>query len=332
MNTLKGCDNKQDWDDYILDNGGHPLQLWAWGEVKAGHGWKADRQIMLDDDGNFLAAAQILVRHLPWPFRSIAYIPRGPVGRVEGIDFLSQLASYVKQEYHSLALSIEPDVLDFEVPEGWHKSANRILPAETIILDLSKDEEVLLADMAKKTRQYINKSSKDVSIKPVRTRQDLDKCLDIYDLTATRANFKLHDRNYYYDIFDQLGENSLILAAYHEAKIVSFLWIALSAEVAFELYGGMNDIGRETRSNFALKWAMVKKCKEWGISRYDFGGLIGGGVSTFKLAWTKQPLTLAGTFDYPLSSFYGLWSRLLPLLKRLKRRQEVAKSSKILKK
>src|SRR5680860_550183 len=79
MTVLKQCQDKQEWDDYILENGGHPLQLWGWGDLKASHGWKAYRFYLNNDKEKTIGAVQLLVRRLPWPLRSLAYVPRGPV-------------------------------------------------------------------------------------------------------------------------------------------------------------------------------------------------------------------------------------------------------------
>ena len=34
------CDEKAAWDKTVAKFGGHPLQLWGWGEVKAAHNWR----------------------------------------------------------------------------------------------------------------------------------------------------------------------------------------------------------------------------------------------------------------------------------------------------
>jgi peptidoglycan pentaglycine glycine transferase (the first glycine) len=93
------------------------------------------------------------------------------------------------------------------------------------------------------------------------------------------------------------------------------LWIAISADTAYELYGGMNEDGQRLRANYALKWHVIRKVKEWGLSQYDFGGLVVGGVSVFKQGWASEEASFAGTFDLPLSPAYGLWSKGLPKAK-----------------
>lgn len=316
MIELQRCSDKEQWDDYVLEHGGHPLQLWAWGQVKAGHGWVAERIFAYDDD-EIVGAAQVLIRRLPTPFRAFAYIPRGPLfddGHKD--EILNKIATLAKRDHHAVALSIEPDLLDFEKPEDWMYSTNKVLSAETILLDTTKPESELLADMAKKTRQYIRKSGADVTIRQVKKREDIEDCLSIYRQTAARAGFNLHDDRYYFDVFQQMQDYSPIFVAYAGEEPVAFLWLAISEETAYELYGGMNDRGQELRANYALKWHAIKKVKEWGVRRYDFGGLVAGGVSNFKQGWSSEVTTFVGTYDVALSPLYTLWSKGLPFAKK----------------
>lgn len=316
MIELQRCSDKEQWDEYVLEHGGHPLQLWSWGQVKSGHGWVAERVFAYDED-KVVGAAQVLIRRLPLPLRAFAYIPRGPLAEDEYKDeFLDKLAVLVKRDHHAVALSIEPDTTAFEKPEGWVRATNKVLSAETIMLDTTKSESDLLADMAKKTRQYIRKSGADVKIRQIKKREDIEECLKIYQQTAARAGFNLHNTQYYLDVFIQMQDHSPIFAAYNGEEIVAFLWLAISESTAYELYGGMNELGQDLRANYALKWHAIKKVKEWGLSHYDFGGLVAGGVSNFKQGWASEVTVLAGTFDKPLSPFYTLWSKGLPFAKK----------------
>ena len=319
MIEIQRCVDAEQWDEYVLEHGGHPLQLWGWGQVKAGHGWTAERLFAYGPDDTIVGAAQVLIRKLPLPFRSFGYIPRGPI--VESAyqkDFLKLLANLVKRDYRSVALSIEPNSFEFDVPEGWKRSTNKILSADTILLDIKKTESDLLADMAKKTRQYIRKSAAEgITIKQVRTNDELQVCLDIYRQTAQRAKFNLHDDQYYLDVFNLMQDYSPVFAAYLEGKPIAFLWMAISADTAYELYGGMDEDGQRLRANYALKWHVIRKVKEWGLSQYDFGGLVVGGVSVFKQGWASEETSFAGTFDTALSPSYALWSKGLPKAKAI---------------
>lgn len=320
MITVQRCTSKDEWDEYVLSCAGHPLQLWPWGQVKSAHGWKAERMFVYDEDER-IGGAQVLIRPLPLPFRAFGYIPRGPLGSVERQgDVLTALADFVKREYHAVVLSVEPDSYEFDKPKGWLRSTNKVIPGETVLLDLTKSESDLLAAMAKKTRQYIRKSSADIEIKPVRRAEDLEACLEIYRQTSKRAGFNVHSNEYYLDVKRLMGDYSPIFAAYADGEPVSFLWLAISGETAYELYGGMNGRGQELRANYALKWYAIRKVKEWGLQRYDFGGVVEGGVATFKQGWSADTTLFAGSFDRPLSPFYTLWSKGLPFAKRTAQR------------
>jgi len=321
MKTLRQCTDRQEWDNYVLENGGHPLQLWGWGELKSAHGWSAERVLLTDDSGEISGAAQVLYRRLFWPFRSIAYIPRGPIITDDNSEeLLNLLADHIKKTRHCVALSIEPDTEQFTVPKGWKPSKNRILPSRTILLDLSKSEDSLRAAMETSTRRYIRKAGESgLVIKKIHNRGELDECLDVYQDTAKRAKFNLHSRQYYYDAFEKLGDSAVVFAAYSDEKPVAFLWLAVSANTAFELYGGMNETGKQLGGSYGLKWHAICKSKEWGIARYDFGGLVDGGVTGFKKSWTDTETVFAGTFDRPLSIFYGLWGFAMPIGKSLAR-------------
>lgn len=324
MISLQVCDNREEWDEYVLENGGHPLQLWGWGETKATHGWRVDRLFALDMDQHIIGGVQVLVRPLPWPLRALAYVPRGPAGDYDKApELLEALGSYVRSRYRAVAVTIEPDWLELPplLGDNWKPAENTILIPRTLILDLTKSEDELLAPMAKKTRQYIRKSSGEggVVIRQIKTREDLANCLAIYHETAQRAGFALHGDEYYYDIFDKLGEASPVFAAFDGAEPVAFLWLAISAETAFELYGGVTDRGQELRANYALKWHVITKMKEWGIERYDMNGLLHDGISKFKQSFADHDDILVGTYDRALSPLYPIWTKALPYGKKIVR-------------
>ncbi|MBC7291955.1 MAG: GNAT family N-acetyltransferase, partial [Actinotalea sp.] len=67
-----------EWDTLVNALGGHPLQLWGWGQVKARGAWRAHRLRVVEGD-RAIGAAQVLERRLLFPFRALSYVPRGPV-------------------------------------------------------------------------------------------------------------------------------------------------------------------------------------------------------------------------------------------------------------
>ena len=202
MILMQPVHDQEEWDNYILESQGHPLQLWGWGEVKAAHNWRVDRVFAHKGD-RVIGAAQLLIRTLPYPFRALVYLPRGPVvvDSQDRTEVLEALATYAKDEHSAVAISVEPDWKEMPLIEGWQQAMNSILVPRTLILDLSLSEDELQASMTKKTRQYIRKSrAESIDIRRVKSREELQLCLDIYKQTAQRAGFAIHDDDYYLDI------------------------------------------------------------------------------------------------------------------------------------
>ena len=98
------------WDELIEAHAGHPMQAWGWGELKARTGSWSARRIVVERDGAFAGAAQVLVRKLPWPFGHICYAPRGPVAdRVEDVPQVADdIAAWCKANVSAVSLKIDP--------------------------------------------------------------------------------------------------------------------------------------------------------------------------------------------------------------------------------
>ena len=305
------------WDRLVDDCGGHPLQSWGWGELKAGEHWSVLR-LAVHRDGVPIGGAQVLQRRLPGPLRPMLYIPRGPFavpGRWQ--EVVAEIADYCRTVVPATLLTVEPDQVSGPEGPGWRRTSNTILIPRTLILDLSRPEAELLGAMAKKTRQYIRKSAREgLEIRRVTSPDELDDCLAIYHETADRAGFALHGDDYYRAVVARLGARSRLYAAYDDGQPVAFLWLAASRQTAFELYGGMNERGQTLRANYTLKWHAIRDCQRDGIERYDLNGLLNDGISTFKTGFAAHEDLLAGTFDLPLSPIYPLWTRGLPAAKR----------------
>ena len=313
--------NADTWNQIVNEFGGHPLQLWGWGEVKAAHGWRAERFTIYGEGGGAIAGAQVLVKKLPKPFCELLYIPRGPFGEAGQLDeaVRTLVAEIKKRHPKALQIIAEPDSELMDI-KGWKRSDNTILIPRTLILDLCKSEDELKASMVKKTRQYINKSSREaLEVRDVTTKAELAKCLAIYRETAHRSQFALHDDAYYYDVAQEMGQGSQVFAAYHDGEPVAFLWLAVSDGVAFELYGGMNETGQRLRANYMLKWHAIMACKEAEVKRYDLNGLLNDGISSFKQGFASHETMLAGTYIYSLSPLSLVWEKVLPMARRVLR-------------
>ena len=319
--------DKDQWDLAVNVGGGHPLQLWGWGEVKARSGhWKPVRDLVTGPDGDLLGGAQVLLRRLPGPLGSLGYVPRGPFCATPAADMDSEsqgsecmtrvaeaVGAHLKATTNAVSVIFEPDIsaeVGFVVPGGVDKSTS-VLLERTAELDLTVPEDALMAQMSKKTRQYCRKAARDgVVVKLIgeahggvlddEAKSQIDTALTIYEETARRAQFALHERSYYLDVAELMGPASRIYAAYVGEEMQAFLWLVSSATVAFELYGGVTDAGQRSRANYALKWHAIQEEKGRGVQRYDMNGLLNDGVSRFKMGFVAEESLLDPGLELPL--------------------------------
>lgn len=317
---VESIEDREEWDQLVRELGGNPLQLYGWGQIKSETGsWSAIRLAVSERSGAVFGGAQVLVRSVPFPFRQVAYVPRGPFGSP---DRLSQIAdaisSYLKNTSHAVVVTFEPDI-DEQVlfhPVGGVPSSSPIMLPETLVIDLTQSPEQLQSDMTKKCRQYIRKSERaGVSVVRVTDAKQIDRCLEIYDDTAVRSDFALHNHVYYHAVYRELGDASPVYLAEVDGEAVAFLWLLRSSTTSTELYGGAVERGLKLHANHILKWTVMLDQKDYGITRYDMNGLLGEGITQFKKGFASHVDQLHGGVDVPLSPLYPLWAKALPAVR-----------------
>ena len=176
-----------------------------------------------------------------------------------------------------------------------------------------------MAAMSRTTRADVRSGGREVEIRRVTHEAGVRAVLEVYRETAQHAGFALHSPEYYLAIHRELGDASVVVAAFHEGRPCSFVWDVMSGTTAFELYGGVNEAGRKARANAPVKWFAVRLAQDAGLLRYDVNGLLNDGVSTFKRSFAKHEDQLVGTVDVPFSPLYRLWVQAVPLAKRVLR-------------
>lgn len=320
MMTLAEVVDPERWDGLVqaLPHG-HPLQLWAWGEVKRLNGWAPHRLVLLRA-GTPVAAGQFLLWRLPAWERTIAYLPRGPLGsRMEAGAFLR--AAAFARDHGALCLRIEPAWLDQPPPLPWRPADDRILLSHTYTIDLSRDEEALWAALRGKTRQYIRKAEgAGVVVERAVGEASLRDVCRIYGATATRAGFALHAEGYYRRVLAALGTHTRLYCAYIEGQAEAFLWVVQGGDIAFELYGGATERGAARKANYALKWRAIAEARRDGCALYDLNGRLSAGIDQFKAGFGVQETDYLGTYDLPLRrAAYATWRAVWPLAKPLGR-------------
>jgi peptidoglycan pentaglycine glycine transferase (the first glycine) len=312
--------NQDEWDQLVNESAyNHPLQLWGWGELKKINGWRPLRLKGFDGFG-----AQILLKKIPKLNLYLAYCPRGPICPPDVLaKNIPELKKYLKQQ-KVISLRIEPSYLAEEAKVlGLKTTKNKILTNKTLIINLEQNLEDIKARCSSKTRQYINKSSKNTIIKNSKNidfERAVDDIYSIYKQTAARAKFKLQKKDYYQQQLKVMAENLDVLISYSETgEPLAFLWNAFSKTTTFELYGGVTTVGQQLKANYALKFKAMESAKSRGSKLYDFNGQLNEGVSRFKEGFSPEKIEFSKTLNINISFLGGLFGWLESAIRRLRR-------------
>ncbi len=352
MQTVS-VNDAQTWDRALLElPNPHMLQSWTWGEFKSRHGWRVTRLLFKEQD-EIVAAASVLQRRVPGLPLSILYVPKGPAldwtraGLAERV--LRELAHLARRK-RALFIKIDPDIYYLEdAPHcsprpararetahlleslGWRFSAEQIQFRNTLLLDLRREEEELLAAMKQKTRYNVRLASRrGVSVRSIDARNAADErdtalalFYQLYAETGRRDGFVIRPPNYYRDAWGSFVEGSLarlFLAEYEGETLAGLLLFRLGA-TAWYMYGASSERERQRMPNYLLQWEAIRWARRQGCTLYDLWGAPDEldesdpmwGVVRFKLGLGGELARGLGAWDLPTSRpGYWLYSAVMP--------------------
>jgi lipid II:glycine glycyltransferase (peptidoglycan interpeptide bridge formation enzyme) len=285
------------------------------------------------------------------------YLPKGP----QLVDWddtllakkvLNDLEDFARQS-GVIQLKIDPDVLlGWGVPgeetekidpdgvlfqellqdHGWRFSTDQIQFRNTVLVDLSQEEEEILARMKSKTRYNIRLAGrKGISVRPG-DRSDLKTLYRMYADTSVRGSFAIRGEEYYLDLWKTFLEDSLDpecdpvaqpLIAEYEGKPVAGAVIFKYGTRAWYLHGMSLPEHNKKMAPHLIQWEAISWAKKTGCNVYDMWGAPDEfnesdslwGVYRFKRGYGGQVTRSIGAWDYPAKPLmYSLYTNLLPSL------------------
>lgn len=316
--------NKDIWNNFIISNSSPSsfLQSWEWGEFQAALGNKVYRlQIQR------ILQAQVIVKKLPLG-RTYLEIAKGPIsphlssptwwGGIEGEgvwkEFVQQLKEIAKKEkavlarinppYQDLGFSLEK--LRFHEPEILLRQRE---PERTILVDLRKSEEELLANMHEKARYNIRLAErKGVKVKVATSDQAaFEKFLGLLEETAKRDGITSWPRERFWKFREkfmlfpsspgarppdgQVGRKTFrqersnqgqsaefqptaeLLIGELEGKVLGAVIIMLFGDSATYLYAASSGEDRTSNAPSLVLWEAIRLAKARGMKWYDMWGV-----------------------------------------------------------
>ena len=164
------------------------------------------------EKGEDLFWANIIEHKLPIVGKYL-YIPRGPVISEQGIVNSKQYLTLINLAKKENAGWVRFDANDshilYIIRENWRviKAPHDMQPKEIFVIDITKSEEELLAEMKEKTRYNIRLAEKKgVQIRIMNyelgiKNNYLDKFINLVKITAERNKITAHPEGYYRKMF-----------------------------------------------------------------------------------------------------------------------------------
>ena len=290
----------------------HLLQTARWGQLKSEFGWSTE-YVRAGDAG-----AQVLLRQLPLGL-TLAYVPKGPVG--DWLEALLPALDELCDRHNAFALKVEPDsewnpdTAERLRTADFRRSSHSVQPLRSLVMDITPDEDDILAEMHSKTRYNIRLSGrKDVEVRPW---DDVEAFGRMIGRTADRQDFGAHVPEYYrraYDLFHPHGECELFVAEY-EGEPLAALMVFARADRAWYLYGASTPKERNRMPTYALQWAAIRWAKDRGCSEYDLWGVPDASEEELEEQFTERSDGLWGVYRFKrgfggeLRRFLGAWDR-----------------------
>lgn len=330
---------KERFDQFMARHAkGHVLQTWGWGELKSKTGWKPWR-LALEDRGEIVAAISILERKIPVVGIPIFYASRGPVLDWTDHELFDALLLEIKKlakKRGAVFLKIDPDIPsadqdleDYLKSRGFRsaetgKGFEGVQPKYVFRLDISPDEETLMAQMHQKTRYNVKLATKKGVVIRVGTKEDLPAFYRVLKETTERDKFLVRAYSYFEDMYDELhaaGMAELFIAEY-EGQIIAGTLALIIGEKAWYLYGASSNSHRNVMPNYLIQWEMIRWAKAKGCTLYDFRGVPGHltednplyGLYRFKKGFNGEYTEFIGEWDLVYRPVvYFLWNTLEPV-------------------
>jgi len=329
------------WNAFVTHHPqGNILQTSTWGDLKETFGWESET-ITLGDPSTPTAGALILYRPLPLHLGTLAYVPRGPLVDWANASETTALLAKIQQaarEHHAWAIWLEPELFDTQdaahqlESQGLQRGHRSIQPQRTILVDISPDEDTILANMKQKTRYNIRLAGR----KGVTIREGDAKEAETFHAlmteTGTRDAFGIHSATYYQRVlenFQPKGQGTLLFAEVEGEPVAAIVVMALG-EKAWYFYGASSNRHREKMPAYALQWEAIRWAKRQGCTVYDLWGIPDADEVTLEAEFKQRHDGLWGVYRFKrgfggdVVRFTGLWEKslhpLYPLAAKLQAR------------
>ncbi len=298
---VKTIEDEKEWEAFL---GGCPeanfLQSWHWGEFHRALGKHTHRTGFYA--GGVLKGIMLSIVEDARRARYLT-VPAGPVIDWHDENVLHGLISEIKKiakSEHCAFVRVRPQLAADEFSKNLFKKMGFVtapihLHAElTSQLDLTPDEDQLLARMRKATRYEIKKGlAQGITVSSSKNPDDVKKFYDLQVSTAQRQKFIPFSYAFFHEQFKVFAkaDKALLYRAELNGTLLAHAFIIFYGQEAAYHYGASTEENKKHPGAYLIQWEAIKEAKRRGMKRYNFWGVTGDDQKThrfFKLSIFKR--------------------------------------------
>jgi len=169
---------------------------------------------------------------------------------------------------------------------GLRRAPVRVQPPDTVVVDLSPEEDEIMAAMKGKTRYNARLATKK-GVTVTRYSQEamireLPRWYALYQETARRDRIAIHPHRYYQEVVEtavsmrDAGERAPLLSLYmatHEDDLLAGIVVASYQGMSTYLYGAGANVKRNLMASYGIQWEAMRDAKAAGDLAYDMFGI-----------------------------------------------------------
>ena len=298
------------------------FQTPEWEKFKLETGWQKSYRI---DD------ILVLQKNLPMG-RTMLYSPmvdKSQISKIKSQNYGKTIGEIAKENntiFYRLEIDepITSQPLDILTRFGYAKAFEEMQPEHTIVINISKEEGEILAQMKQKGRYNIRVATKhNVEVKESET---VDNFYQLYETMTKRQKISHRDKEYFQKLFDNLRAKSYVkvFEARHSNRVLATAIVTYYANRATYLFGGSSQEMKNVMAPYLLHWEIMKDAKAMGFIEYDLFGVAPenqpnhpwAGVTNFKEKFGGKYLELIGSYDKVFKPFEYKLFRLAEKIRR----------------
>lgn len=339
--VTKAITDKILWDNFVTSQKNHTfVHAWTWGEFNKTMGDKVWRLGIFEGTHLVATALGIKVHARRGNF---LFVPHGPVIDFQLSVFNFQVIEALTKKLKELAKNegvsfirispllkrTEENVALFRAL-GFKKSPIHMHAETTWKLNLEQDENELMLNMRKGTRNLIKRAQKEgVELTSGTSTEFVNGFLKLYRETAKRQKFVAFSDNYIKGEIESFAKDSsvLVFLAKHQGQILSAAVIVFYGHSAYYHQGANSNLNPKIPAAYLLQWRAICEAKRRGKKYYNFWGIADDennkkhpwhGLTFFKTGFGGKRTEYMHAQDMPLNKKYWI-TYTIDTLRRLRR-------------